>query len=105
MKDKMTPKERAEALAKGEEVDRLPCNPNIANGVARVYGCRISDFNTSGKAIAEAQIASYRRFGMDSVRVFTDLYVWAEAMGAKLVLPEDNTADLLEPAIEDVRYR
>jgi uroporphyrinogen decarboxylase len=99
----MTPKERAEALAKGEEVDRLPCNPNIANGVARVYGCRISDFNTSGKAIAEAQIASYRRFGMDSVRVFTDLYVWAEAMGAKLVLPEDNTADLLEPAIEDVK--
>ena len=37
-KIQMTPKERATAMAKGEEVDRLPCNPNVANGVARVYG-------------------------------------------------------------------
>lgn len=42
-KIQMTPKERATAMAKGEEVDRLPCNPNVANGVARVYGCKISD--------------------------------------------------------------
>lgn len=42
-KIQMTPKERAAAMAKGEEVDRLPCNPNVANGVARVYGCKISD--------------------------------------------------------------
>ncbi|MCC9295853.1 uroporphyrinogen decarboxylase family protein [Clostridium sp. WLY-B-L2] len=103
MRDKMTPMERASALAKGKDVDRLSCNPNIANGVARIYGCKISDFNTGGKAIAESQIAAYRRFGMDGVRVFTDLYVWAEAMGAELVLPEDNTADLLKPALEDVK--
>lgn len=98
-KDLMTPLERGKAIARGESADRLPCNPNVANGVARIYGCKISDFNTSGKAIAEAQIASYRRFSYDGVRVFTDLFPWAEAMGAKVVLPHDNTADLLEPAI------
>lgn len=102
LKDLMTPMERAKALGKGESVDRLPCNPNIANGVARIYGCKISEFNTSGKTIAEAQIASYRKFGYDGVRVFTDLFPWAEAMGAKIVFPEDNTADLLEPAINNV---
>lgn len=99
LRDTMTPMERAIALGKGETVDRLPCNPNIANGVARVYGCKISEFNTSGKTIAEAQIASYRKFGYDGVRVFTDLFPWAEAMGAKVIFPEDNTADLLEPAV------
>lgn len=100
--DAMTPIERAIALGKGESVDRLPCNPNIANGVARIYGCKISEFNKSGKAIAESQIAAYRKFGYDGVRVFTDLFPWAEAMGAKVSFPEDNTADLLEPAITNL---
>ncbi|KZL91191.1 uroporphyrinogen decarboxylase [Clostridium magnum DSM 2767] len=81
MKDQMTPMERSIALSKGRVVDRLPCNLNIANGVARIHRCKISDFNVSGKTIAEAQISAYRRYGMDGVRVFTDLYVWAEAMG------------------------
>ncbi|MDW8800573.1 uroporphyrinogen decarboxylase family protein [Clostridium sp. A1-XYC3] len=103
MKDQMTPIERAIALSKGQNVDRLPCNPNIANGVARIHGCKISEFNTNGKTIAEAQISAYKRYGMDGVRVFTDLYAWAEAMGAELVLPEDNTADLLKPALSSIK--
>lgn len=101
-KDRMTPMERIGALTRGEMVDRLPCNPNVANGVARVYGCKISEFNTSAKTIAKAQVASYRRFGYDGVRIFTDLFPWAEAMGASISFPEDNTADLAAPAIEDI---
>lgn len=102
LKDKMTPMERAKAIAKGETVDRLPCNPNVANGVARVYGCKISEFNTSARTIADAQIASYRRFGYDGVRIFTDLFPWAEAMGATINFPLDHTADLAAPAIDDI---
>lgn len=101
--DEMTPAERAAAMAKGEAVDRLPCNPNVANGVARVYGCKISEFNTDAKTLAAAQIAGYRYFGYDSVRIFTDLFTWCEAMGAKVTFPEDDTADLLTPAISDVK--
>ena len=56
--DLMTPAERGAAIANGVEVDRLPCNPNIANGVARIYGCKISEFNHNPKIIAEAQMAS-----------------------------------------------
>ena len=103
LKDSMTPMERAMALSKGLDVDRLPCNPNIANGVARIYGCKISEFNTDGKTLAKAQIAAYRKFGYDGVRVFTDLFTWAEAMGAKVKLPEDYTADIVGPAIEDYK--
>lgn len=102
MQAQMTPAQRAAAIARGEAADRLPCNPNIANGVARIYGCKISQFNTDAKVLAQAQIAAYRRFGYDSVRIFTDLFPWAEAMGAKVKFPDDATADLAEPAISDV---
>ncbi|MGM0471829.1 MAG: uroporphyrinogen decarboxylase family protein, partial [Bacillota bacterium] len=100
--DQMTSLERVTAYRNGQAVDRLPCNPNIANGVARIYGCQISDFNSSAQAIANAQIASYRRFGYDGVRIFTDLFPWAEAMGAKVKYPEDDTADLEAPAINQL---
>lgn len=100
-KDTMLPTERAKALANGQDVDRLPCNPNIANGVARIYGCKVSQFNTDAKILATAQIASYKKFGYDSVRIFTDLFPWAEAMGATIKFPDDYTADLLKPAIDN----
>lgn len=102
MLDEMTPAQRAAAIANGLQADRLPCNPNIANGVARVYGCKISEFNHNPKAIAEAQFATYRKFGCDSLRIFTDLFAWAEAMGATVSFPDDNTADLAKPAINRI---
>lgn len=101
-KDQMTSLERINAYNKGERIDRLPCNPNIANGAARVIGCKVSEFKNNGKLIAEAQIRSYQMFGYDGVRIFTDLYVQAEAMGAKVYYPPDDTADLEAPAIRDV---
>ena len=67
-----------------------------------IYGCKISQFNRDPKILAQAQVASYRRFGYDSIRIFTDLFPWAEAMGAKVKFPEDDTADLEQPAISDV---
>lgn len=102
LKDQMTPLERAKALAKGEPVDRIQCNPNLSNGIARVSGCKISEFNHSARALADAVIATHRRFGGDGAKVFTDLFILSEAMGAKMKFPDDNTADLLEPAINDI---
>lgn len=101
-KDFLTPAQRSIAIMNGGSVDRLPCNPNIANGVARIYQCKISEFNHNAKAIASAQMASYERFGSDSLRIFTDLFTWAEAMGASVIFPDDNTADLDKPAISRI---
>lgn len=98
----MTPLKRAAAIAQGLRADRLPCNPNVANGAARVYGCKISQFNTEPETLAKAQVAAYRRFGHDSVRIFTDLFAWAEAMGSKVTNPEDHTVDLAGPAVTGV---
>jgi len=98
----MKPIERMAAYGRGEAVDRLPCVPIVANGAARVTGCKISEFRGNGKLMARAQIDAYKLFGYDTIRIFTDLYVQAEAMGAKVFYPEDETAHLEAPAIDDI---
>ena len=96
--------ERFAAYAKGQPIDRLPCVPIVGNTAARVVGLKISAFRGNGKAIADAQIAAYRRFDYDVIRIFTDLYTQAEAMGAKVHYPDDETAYLAAPAIASVEH-
>jgi uroporphyrinogen decarboxylase len=98
----MTPLQRQAAEARGEPVDRLPCVPIVGNTAARVIGARVGDLRRDGRLLAQAQIAAYRRFGYDNVRVFTDLYPLAEAMGAEVACPDDETAYLRAPALEEL---
>ena len=100
--DQMTSLERMAAYNRGESIDRLPCNPNIGNGAARMIGCKISEFKDNGRVLAQAHIRAYRTFRYDGAKVSTDLYVQAEAMGAKVRYPPDDTADLEAPAIRDI---
>lgn len=100
--DQMTPIERLTAYSKGEPVDRLPCVPIVGNTAARVINARISEFRGNGKLIAKAHIEAYKLFRYDIIRIFTDLYTQAEAMGAKVHYPSDETAYLEEPAIKDI---
>jgi uroporphyrinogen decarboxylase len=101
--DSMSPLQRINAYNQGQMVDRLPCVPIVGNTAARVIGVRVGEFRGNGKLIAEAQIASYRKFGYDIIRIFTDLYTQAEAMGAKVHYPADETAYLAEPAIQNIQ--
>lgn len=98
----MKPLERLAAYGRGADIDRLPCVPIIGNTAARVIGVKVSEFRGNGRLIAEAQIAAYRKFGYDVIRVFTDLFTLAEAMGAKVHYPLDETAYLAGPAISAV---
>lgn len=100
--DQLFPIQRLAAYAKGGPVDRLPCVPIVGNTAARILGVKVSALRNNGKILADAHVASYRRFGYDNIRVFTDLYTMAEGMGAKVRVPEDETAFLGEPAIQDV---
>ncbi len=102
MKDRMTPVERFAAYAVGKPIDRLPCVPIVGNTAARVLGVKVSEFRGNGRLIADAQVAAYRRFGYDVIRIFTDLYTVAEAMGARVHYPDDETAYLDAPAITSV---
>jgi uroporphyrinogen decarboxylase len=101
--DLMTPLERMTAYNKGEAVDRLPCVPMVGNTAARVIGVKVSELRGNGQLIAAAHIASYRLFRYDIVRIFTDLFTQAEAMGAVIHYPEDETAYLSKPAIREAK--
>lgn len=100
--DLMTPLARQAAEARGAPIDRLPCVPIVGNGAARFIGARVSELRRDGRVLARAQIAAYRRFRYDGVRIFTDLYTLAEAMGARVTCPEDETAYLAAPALVDL---
>ncbi|MCX7771617.1 MAG: uroporphyrinogen decarboxylase family protein [Clostridia bacterium] len=100
--DQMTPLERLTAYGKGQPIDRLPCVPIVGNTAARVIGAKISEFKGDGPLIAKAHIEAYKLFKYDIIRIFTDLYTQAEAMGAKVHYPEDETAYLAAPAITDI---
>lgn len=102
VQDQMTPIERLTAYNLGNPVDRLPCVPIVGNTAARVIGVKVGELPANGKLLAQAQIAAYRRFGYDIIRIFTDLYGQAEAMGARVRYPEDETAYLDQPAIADI---
>lgn len=95
----MNPLQRFAALSEGRPLDRLPCVPIVGNTAARVIGVRTSEIRGAADLLACAHAVAYRRFRYDVIRVFTDLYVQAEAMGAKVRVPEDETAYLHEPAI------
>ena len=94
--------ERLAALDRGEQPDRLPCVPIVANTAARVAGCAISDFRDDGRRLAQAHVAAYRRFGHDLIRLYTDLFGLAEAMGATVEFPRDDSPRLAAPAVRDV---
>lgn len=100
--DAMTPLERLTAYGRGEAIDRLPCVPIVGNTAARVINVKVSELPFDGKLLAKAQIEAYRRFKYDIIRIFTDLYVQGEAMGAKIKYPLDETAFLESPAISDI---
>jgi uroporphyrinogen decarboxylase len=101
-RDRLTPLERLAAYGRGQPVDRLPCVPIVGNTAARVVGVKVSAFRGNGRLLADAHVAAYRRFGYDNIRIFTDLYTQAEAMGAKIHYPDDETAYLAGPAITSV---
>jgi uroporphyrinogen decarboxylase len=102
MRDRLTPLERLDSYGRGEDIDRLPCVPIVGNTAARVIGAKVSELRNNGSLLAEAHVAAYRLFGYDNIRIFTDLYTQAEAMGAGIVTPPDETAYLDSPAINDI---
>jgi uroporphyrinogen decarboxylase len=95
LKDKVR---RLDALLRGERPDGPVVFPMVAaNHAARLDGCSTSEAVTDPDALARVLYSAYRLYGYDLIMVFTDTMVEAEAMGAQVVIPEDEDPFLLEP--------
>lgn len=68
-----------------------------ANHAARLEGFSISEAVTQPDTLARVLYSAYRFYGYDLVMVFSDTMVEAEAMGAQVLIPEDDDPFLLEP--------
>jgi len=69
----------------------------VANHAARLEGYSISEAVTQPDVLARVLYSAYRFYGYDLVMVFSDTMVEAEAMGAQVLIPEDDDPFLLEP--------
>jgi uroporphyrinogen decarboxylase len=89
---------RFAALLRGEKPARPVVFPMVvANHAARLDGYSISEAVTQPDVLARVLYSAYRFYGYDLVMVFTDTMVEAEAMGAQVLIPEDDDPFLLEP--------
>ncbi|WP_138206274.1 uroporphyrinogen decarboxylase family protein [Haloimpatiens lingqiaonensis] len=101
-KEEMTPKERVQAFAKGEEIDRIICIPDMGVTMVPFIGVTAREYYHSAELMANLEIALFKRLRHDGVSISTSLRGVAEAMGAKVGYPDYGISYLIEPAIKSV---
>jgi len=103
MRDRMTPKERMAAFSKGQEIDRIPCMPQMGVTMAPEVGIPTHIYYTSAEKMAEAEIALFHKIMPDSAGIGTSLRGIAEAMGSIIAYPENRIPYLQEPVLKNIK--
>ena len=97
--DSMTPKQRAEALARGEEVDRMPIFMMADLVLPGMLGETLKESEESAQKKAELQIAGYRFFGFDGIGMMHGLHSLPIALGGTFSATDHLPPTLMEPPI------
>lgn len=101
-KDLMTPKERMQAFAKGQPIDRIPCNPSMGVTLSSFIGRNTYEHYHNPEVIVELEIALFKKFRHDGVGVGISLGEIAEAMGTKIYYPQNEISYVEEPVLKDI---
>jgi len=86
----MTGKERIKAVFKGQKPDRVPCYPIVSALAGKLIGVSPREYYTDLGKLAAAQIALHEELKQDVVVLMADLFLEAEAMGARVEFPDDD---------------
>lgn len=100
--DQMTPKERMQAFVARQPMDRYPVMPFAGTVSAKFAGMTQRQRRSSARNMADAQIATYRRLGQDSVSYSYGLHGMGFALGSKGNDPEDAVPAVLEHVLKDL---
>lgn len=88
----MTGKERMDRARRGQPPDRIPFVPSIYEHGAAVLGKSPGEVSRNAALMAQAALASYRRYGHDLVTVGIDIYnIEAEAWGCAVSAGEGTS--------------
>ena len=88
--DRLTPVERAFALAHGERYDRLPVSLFVGEIKALLYGVTMDKLVDSVEDIVNAEVHCFNTYGADGISSGPNSFGIARAMGADVVFPPDS---------------
>ena len=86
----LTGKHYMMSALKRQYADRIPATVLIGPYCSRMSGYTVKEILTDAKKSAEAHLAFYNRFRPDSVIVYNDIYLEAEAIGCELEFFDDR---------------
>ena len=89
-----TGKDRMVAAVKGQYADRVPTTVMFGVYVAELAGFTMPEFFTDAEKHAKSHVRACEIFHPDTMTVCGDVYLDAEALGAKVEFPEDATPRL-----------
>ena len=100
--DLMTPIERAQALVKGESVDRMPISMLYGAPAHSLLGWTRRQEQENARSLADVQKKIYEVFGYDGVTAKYGLHGMGIAFGAKMSNPEHQQPAILEHPIKNI---
>ncbi|MGD8522271.1 MAG: uroporphyrinogen decarboxylase family protein [Desulfobacterales bacterium] len=86
----LTGKHYMMSALKRQYADRIPTTVLIGPYCSRLTDYTVKEILTDAQKSAEAHLAFYHRFKPDSLIIYNDIYLEAEAVGCELEFPEDQ---------------
>lgn len=99
--DDMTEKEREDAYAAGEEIDRNIINLSMDETITNYYGITLTEYYFNADKMVEIEEHLIEDFGIDNTGVHIGLRGIGEALGSKLNYPPDCISYIVEPVLKD----
>lgn len=99
IKTEMTPKERALAYSRGEEVDRLPTNLSANETIPPLYGISMLDYYFHADTMVEVETRLANDFNADNMGIGLGLRTLVEALGAEMAYKPNDVAYIAKPAL------
>lgn len=98
--EKSTGKHYLLSALKRQHADRVPTTVLIGPYCSHLTRYSVREILTDARKSAEAHLAFHERFRPDSLIVYNDIYLEAEAVGCELEFPDDSTEDRIEHFFE-----
>ena len=86
---------------KRQPLDRIPTTLLVGPYYARVTEYSVKEILTDARKSAEAHLAFFEKYQPDSMVVYNDIYLEADALGCEMEYPDDGVAYPKKPLLVD----
>jgi MtaA/CmuA family methyltransferase len=99
----MTGLERTRAAIRGQPVDRIPTFPILLAPACQLTGVKQRQYNLDAGIMADTLLEARQLCGFDGIYVSRDNWVYHQALGGKLIFPEDDESYSTEVLLGTIR--